>query len=386
MRKNTASLIITLALSVALGLFFAVNASDPINRLLDPAIILPIRILNLAGMFFCLVASVFAQFIFHESGHLVFGLLSGYRFASFRVGSLVLLRQNSTLKLKRFSLAGTGGQCLMIPPDIRDDHFPFLLYLLGGSLMNLLTVPIFWGLHIGAQSQPMLSVLCLMLTFMGAFIALTNGIPMSTDLVDNDGVLAISFAKKPEAKRCFWLLLKINELNASGMRLKEMPGDWFIMPAGESLANPLCAAAGVLSCSRAIDSQDFAEARQIADYLLEHASGLSGLNRSVLSAERVFCELIGPNRQEISQPQLTKADKQYLKAMARYPGVIRQQYATALLSEHNAAKADKWLSEFEKVAKNYPYPAEIEGERELLAIVDALAAKTPDLEPKPAQK
>ena len=36
-----------------------------------------------------LVVSYFLHIIIHESGHLLFGLFSGYQFVSFRVGSLM---------------------------------------------------------------------------------------------------------------------------------------------------------------------------------------------------------------------------------------------------------------------------------------------------------
>lgn len=85
----------------------------------------------------CLILSFWLQAILHEGGHLVCGLLSGYRFLSFRVGSFTLLRQNGRLVLRRFYLPGTGGQCLLEPPD--GDEVPFRLYNLGGGLANLLS-------------------------------------------------------------------------------------------------------------------------------------------------------------------------------------------------------------------------------------------------------
>ena len=48
--------------------------------------------------------------VVHEGGHLVFGLLCGYRFCSFRIGSLMMVRQGGRLNLRSFKLAGTGGQ------------------------------------------------------------------------------------------------------------------------------------------------------------------------------------------------------------------------------------------------------------------------------------
>ena len=79
-------------------------------------------------------AALSAQLILHEAGHLVCGLISGYRFSSFRVGSLMLFQEGKRLRFKTLSIAGTGGQCLMLPPQCDDTPIPFRLYLLGGVL------------------------------------------------------------------------------------------------------------------------------------------------------------------------------------------------------------------------------------------------------------
>ena len=48
--------------------------------------------LNIAGLLIAVLLVVYIQIIFHEAGHLVFGLLSGYRFVSFRVGSFTIVK------------------------------------------------------------------------------------------------------------------------------------------------------------------------------------------------------------------------------------------------------------------------------------------------------
>ena len=90
-------------------------------------------------LFVGMYAAMFLQIIIHEGGHLIFGLLTGYGFASFRIGSLMWKKEGDSLKFCRFSLAGTGGQCLMTPPDMADGKFPYVLYNLGGSLANLIS-------------------------------------------------------------------------------------------------------------------------------------------------------------------------------------------------------------------------------------------------------
>ena len=113
------AVLIPAALLGAAGGYFFMWALDPYGM----TVLLP----SLA----CLVLSFWLQAILHEGGHLVCGLLSGYRFLSFRVGSFTLLRQNGRLVLRRFYLPGTGGQCLLEPPD--GDEVPFRLYNLWGA-------------------------------------------------------------------------------------------------------------------------------------------------------------------------------------------------------------------------------------------------------------
>ena len=74
----------------------------------------------------------------HEFGHFLFGRLSGYGFVSFRVLNWVLLRDNGRRRVKRFSIPGTLGQCLMAPPEKPISRIPSTAYFLGGVAMNLL--------------------------------------------------------------------------------------------------------------------------------------------------------------------------------------------------------------------------------------------------------
>ena len=66
----------------------------------------------------------YISIIVHEAGHLAFGLMSGYTFSSFRIGSLMWIKQDRKIKLRRLSIAGTGGQCLMTPPEEKNGKNP----------------------------------------------------------------------------------------------------------------------------------------------------------------------------------------------------------------------------------------------------------------------
>ena len=70
--------------------------------------------------------------------------MTGYKFNSFRIFSVILIKQNGKLKIKNISLAGTGGQCLMSPPELIDGKMPYVLYNLGGVILNVINIPYFY--------------------------------------------------------------------------------------------------------------------------------------------------------------------------------------------------------------------------------------------------
>jgi hypothetical protein len=66
----------------------------------------------------------------------------------------------------------------MNPPDLVDGRIPVVLYNLGGSLMNLLTALLVWGLTPLVKDVPLLSVFFVMFALVGLGFALINGIPL----------------------------------------------------------------------------------------------------------------------------------------------------------------------------------------------------------------
>ena len=325
-------------------------------------------ILSLAGLFLGMYVALFFHMILHEAGHLVFGLLTGYKFSSFRIASFIWLKENGKIKLKRISIAGTGGQCLMIPPDIKDGKMPLVLYNLGGSIINIIIGALFLIGYWFCADVPFLSTLFVIFAVVGFMTAIMNGIPMRMGTVDNDGYNAFALTKNKEAVEAFWVQLKVVEQSSKGFRLKDLPAEWFTVPTDEAMKNSMVATRGVFACNRLMDEERFEEADALMAHLLEIDSGIVGLHRDLLMCDRVYMELIRENRREVIENMLTKEQKKFMKSMKRFPTVLRTQYALALLFERDAAKAETIQNEFEKVAKTYPYSQDIESERELIEI------------------
>lgn len=159
--------------------------------------------------------------IIHEGGHLVFGLLSGYEFLSFRVMSFTIVKKDGKLAVKKFKLLGTLGQCLMYPPQWKEgEKYPYLAYNLGGGIFNiifsLLAVPLFF---IGS---PIWGWVAGVFIFTGVIFAISNMVPMTVG-VPNDGKNALDCKRSPIAQKAFYLQLKMNADMSDGVRLSELP-------------------------------------------------------------------------------------------------------------------------------------------------------------------
>lgn len=320
-----------------------------------------IMLLFLAGLYL----SMFLQIAAHEWGHYIFGRITGYRFASFRLGSFILIRNNGKLCLKRFSLAGTGGQCLMDPPDITEGKFPYVLYNLGGSVVNLILGLLAGGLAFLPGCPAVLSSMLFVFAVIGIAFALLNGIPMQAGMITNDGYNALSLGKHPDALRSFWIQMKGNVLTGKGVRTKDMPAEWFVMPDEEGLQNTMTAVLAVLACSRKMDERKLEEADCMMEKLLSGKNAVTELHRRMLFCDRIFC-LLYHDRPEEAAALYDKEQQRFMKSMKQFPSVLRTEYTIALLWKQDSAKAAEVLERFKKCEKIYPYPVEFESERELL--------------------
>ncbi len=313
-----------------------------------------------------LTVAFYIQTIVHEAGHLIFGLLSGYKFLSFRVGRFMLIKKNGKLTFGNYSVAGTGGQCLMSPPDMINGKFPVVIYNMGGVILNLVFSAAIFPLIMFTEGK--LYIFLLMVFLFGIFTALINGIPMTMGLIDNDGKNAISLAKNPEVRKGLWFQLKMNEMMCNDVRLKDMPDEWFEIPSKEAMKNPVSTAVAVFRENRFMDAKDFDSAAQLADSLLNSEIAMVGLHKCVIACDRIYCEYIGENRQEIINELMTKEQINYMKAMKGSSSVMRTEYAKCLLNENDPQKAQKIRECFDKISKKYPYKSDLDSERELMDI------------------
>lgn len=235
------------------------------------------EIIPLALMLIGIYAAMLIQLIIHEAGHLIFGLMTGYRFSSFRIANLMWVKLDGRIQCRKLHIAGTGGQCLMIPPDLKDGKMPVMLYNFGGAIINLATAVLCVGLSFLCSARSLGWTILMIFAVIGLAFALINGLPIKMGSVNNDGRNALELSHSEEATRAFWIQMKVNEQIAKGLRLKDMPDEWFKVPSDELMKNGIVATTGVLVCNRLMDQQRFDEADMLMKRLLAQQNGIIGL-------------------------------------------------------------------------------------------------------------
>lgn len=318
--------------------------------------------LSLIVLLVCFYAGVVLHTIVHEAGHMVFGLLTGYRFVSYRVFRWTWIRQEGKLVVRMFSLPGTAGQCLLSPPEGFDDFAdaPYVLYHLGGVLANLIVTAILLVLTLvlpGLYGR----IICTGLALAGFVLACSNAIPNEPGKLNNDGRNLLELGRSADTRRDMHKQLKITALQADGMRLRDMPESLFESNPESAKTSMISAYIYAAQENRCMDEQMFQEAEALIDQLTEQDLYLSSqLQKSLLRLDKLYLRALAGER-----PVPEKREKKLLKAYRAMLSVCRTNYALALADGY-AQKAEKTYAEFERLAADYPYIGELLTERMLV--------------------
>ena len=313
--------------------------------------------------------------IVHEAGHLVFGLLTGYKFSSFRIFNRLWMRDaNGKMRVKRYRLPGTAGQCLMEPPELVNGQMPTMLYNFGGVILNLvfsaLCLGIWFVLAKVCGYRGIVTMFLMTNAVYGVYSALVNGIPLHLGMIDNDGMNALSLRRNPRAVRASWIMKKYMAMQVRGEGIMDVPEEWLEMPSDEELKNSYTAWPSGLIADRLMTEHRFEEAASLMDHLLEGKNALVELTKMGLRIDRIFCEcMCGRDPEKFSELRTKKLLK-YMKATKDKPSTISAEYAYALLVEKDADKACKLKAQYERVAKKYPYADILRIGRELMQLAD----------------
>lgn len=316
-----------------------------------------------------LLVAFYLQILIHEGGHLLFGLLTGYRFCSFRLFNFMLYHDGKKLRFGRYSLPGTSGQCLLEPPDLSPDGtMPYVLYNLGGVFLNAFTallalIPaLIWG------GGTLWGIFCHFFVGLSLITVLSNVIPLVFNSLPNDGHNALTLGKRPELQQALWVQLKANACQTRGQRLQDLPEEWFALPDHDAMTHPLGAAIGDFRECLLLERRDFAGAEALIDQLLGDSTLALGPYKAMLQNDGIFLALLRGDKAKARAyvtPEQFTAMKQF-KSLAFY----RTRYAIELLlsGDEQTAKEIRWT--FDKAAARWPYANDVAQEKAFMDMAE----------------
>ncbi|MDR1689934.1 MAG: hypothetical protein LBS21_15210 [Clostridiales bacterium] len=321
-------------------------------------------LINLSVMLLLYFIAIFIQVIIHESGHLVCGLLSGYRFLSFRIFNLMFSKENGKLKLKKYALKGTMGQCLLLAPETSDNNFPYVLYNLGGALFNFISCVLSALLLLLLPGSQIATYVFVAFLSAGLMFGLTNIIPLRAGGMANDGY-NIRLMNKSESERAgFKVMLSSAAFLASGSSFENMPEELRYVP--ENFNGPISVYPALFLLDYYMAMQDFKKAEELAEKILEEGTDILLIHKNGIRCELLFLEIIGECRKEKIEQLYTKELKKSISVSLGQPSILRLMYFYEKIVSKDNKKAEEMLKMFEKVCKTFPFPANAEAEKRLV--------------------
>lgn len=324
----------------------------------------------IAGMILAIIVflffSFFLQIILHEGGHLVCGLATGYKFVSFRILNLTFIRQNGKLRVKRFGIAGTGGQCLLTPPDRPLQDIPTALYNLGGVLANLLTAAIAIILLLTIDDMPrLLDIFLIMFSTVGILIGLMNGIPMKLGGIGNDADNMRLLLKNKRSKQALVVQLRVNALVQEGIRPKDMPQEWFRQEE-TNYRDALQATVRLMAASLPLDREEWETAYNELEEVIAHKKEMIGLLAREAECELLFAALV-TGRNERAEALYSKELEDYIRKYKKMmSSKQRQLFALALYREKDVAKAKEIYETVRRQKEKYLMQGEVKSDIALM--------------------
>lgn len=309
----------------------------------------------------------------HEIGHMIFGLLTGYKFNSLRFGKLMLVKKEGKLLFCHYNMPGTGGQCIMSAPEGDAEKMPVVLYNLGGLIVNIVLLLIGIGMYLGMKDLHLtVGIICLVFAMTALVILLTNGIPFTQ--MGTDGANTIILYKDKNARVAFQKQLEIANYSANNYSIREMPKELFSFDKSMPMNNPFITAQAVNYYNYLSVNKLYVEAKEMAQFILENAKSINQLHEKILYGELIFQAAVIDRDSEAAK-ELYEAHKKELKSASGFISIQRILYAYYTLVEWDEKKATKFAKRFENSVKNYPFPKDATIEKEQFDMVAEILQK-----------
>ena len=299
------------------------------------------------------LVSVPIHVLLHEVGHLLAGLLSGYEFIMFRLFNHLWIKTDAGLSRRKQYIPGVMGQALMVPPEkSENERPPFLLYHLGGLILNGLTAIAFVLFGRGI-ADPFTRYFFYLSAVIAVFLLITNALPFK----GTDGYNIRKYLKDPKQEDEILTILYLYRDMVKGLSFSEIQ-ESIQLDTMQDFKNPNSVTLYSLQAAAAFENYDFEKAREKYSVLWNKMDQLFDAHKTDVSMNYLFTLLLtDPAHPDVETIQSAPFYKAYRKI--KQADSFRIFAAEALYLEKDYETA---LGFLEKGQKEIPFSPTVSDE------------------------
>ncbi|WP_062532246.1 hypothetical protein [Jeotgalibaca dankookensis] len=198
---------------IALSFGYLVGRNQTFDQLINSIPLIQLVIVMLIAVY-----TQYIHIMLHESGHFLFGKLTGYRLVFFQLSNIRYDAINKKIRRMSINQSVFKAQCVMTPSTNKKGlQTPYFLYLAGGLLVNLITAVTFYTGSFFLQGIWSFSAFALSLPpFLLFFWYLLE-----------ESTLIRTISQSERAKKIFLKELNIKALLEAGQTFEDLPADYF---------------------------------------------------------------------------------------------------------------------------------------------------------------
>ncbi len=308
-------------------------------------------------------------------GTYLFGKTIGYQVLYVRFFHLKFRMQTGKLKIRKVKVNQIACQCNMAPPGNDPLNYPFVLYTMGGIFSNILFSLILLVIS-NLIVDNLVSFFFKIVSIYILIRSLFDAIPKKRNGIGNAGLFTYQMLKGKDVRQAFWINRNWIRFDYRGINLGDAPSEWFELPSDADYSSYDHFYLGYLRFFYLHYKKQYDEAKNLINFMIDHAPNAPEQMKKELLCELLFYEIIGLCNADDAIRIYTPDLQQYINENLHEVSKIRIKYAFEKLIMKNETEASRLLIEFEKLANDYEYPAELSYNRELLRLIDEKAALT----------
>lgn len=365
MRKTLENIFTVVAFVAAA--FFIGFASGQIVTYAKNFIVLESELLNnifwFAVIFLSIYLVVMIQIIIHEAGHMIGGFITGYRFLYFRIGSTTLVRTDNGFKIRKLRVPGTGGQCIMVPPEMKDGDYPVVIYHLGGGLLNIILSLVAIIIIKTCSLNPVATGYLEIFAIVGIYLGIANLVPLK--IISNDGANIIYLKNDLEERAALHKILNDEE---DIINCKEVEETSLNIDEAD-LSKTFIQGIFVNKMEDRFYKMEFEEAKFIGEKLLAEAK-MNMTYEFMVKTTLSTIYLIKGSVEQAEKLLKDKSLKKYLKNKGVFHVEILNYARDRILEGKDGKKIRKRI---EKMKDKYIYPSHVKAAFEIMEKIDEVA-------------